>query len=232
MSTKDFCRRFMEDLPKVIYIMAPPGGGKGTQAELLAEKIGYERFSTGDALRALVRSGSEMGKKIKALIEDGFLAPPDMVAEIVKDAVRGFVEGGKGVIFDGTPRTIEEAGVVDAFFEESGYGRPLAIYLDVDEADMIARNSKRRFCLDIDSDFPVANEEDEKKCAERGGRVGVRVDDQPEKYATRWSEFVNRVKPVVEQYREEGILRDVDGRVSIPEVHDAVMSVIDSFQHD
>jgi len=216
-------------LPKVIYLMGPPGGGKGTQAELLAAGIGYERFSTGDAFREVSRQDTELGRKVKEIIDNGFLAPPEMAAEIVKTAVKKHIEAGQGLIFDGTPRTVEEARIVDEFFEKEGYGKPLVIYLSVDKDEMIKRNSIRKFCLGVSGDFPVVDEEDERKCKEVGGRVGVRPDDEPEKFATRWDEFMKRTYPCVENYRQLGIVNEVDGMPSIEDVHRGVMKVIEKF---
>ena len=149
-----------EKLPRVIYLMGPPGGGKGTQAHRLAEKIGYSRFSTGDAFREVSRQDSELGRRVKETIDNGFLAPPEMAAEIVIAAVRTRIEAGEGLIFDGTPRTVEESKVVDDFFAEQGYGKPLIMYLAVDKNEMIRRNSIRKFCLGIAGDFPVVTDED------------------------------------------------------------------------
>ena len=215
-----------QNVPKVIYIMGPPGAGKGTQAELLAQKLGYHRFSTGDAFRSVSRQDTDLGRRVKETIDNGFLASPEMAAEIVIAAVTEHMEAGMGLIFDGTPRTIEESALVDKYFMESGYGRPLAIYLKVDKDIMIERNSKRRFCLGVNGDFPVVTQEDHDKCSALGGEVGVRPDDDPEKFATRWNEFMTRTYPVVEKYKVEGILKEVDGLPSVEEVHGMVMGVV------
>jgi adenylate kinase len=216
----------MAGLPKVIYVMGPPGAGKGTQAQLLAEQIGYKRFSTGDAFREAARQSTPFGQRVKETIENGFLMPPEDAAEVVINAIRKHIEAGDGLIFDGTPRTVKEAAMVDTFFAESGYGKPLAIYLKVDREEMIRRNSQRRFCLGISGDFPVVTEEDRARCEELGGRVDVRPDDAPEKFATRWDEFMNQTFPVVERYLKEGIAQEVDGMPAPPEVHESVMGVI------
>lgn len=217
-------------LPKVICVMGPPGAGKGTQAELLAQKIGYVRFSTGDAFRAVSRQETDLGRRVKRTIDNGFLAPPSMAAEIVIEAVRKYVEAGQGLVFDGTPRTLEEGELVDDFFAKQQYGSPLVILLSVDRDEMERRNSRRRFCLGITGDFPVLNDEDTRRCAELGGTVGVRPDDDPEKFSTRWDEFISRTKPVIEKYRKQGLVYEVDGMKSIEEVHNQVMNVIDSFE--
>ena len=219
-----------EKLPRVIYLMGPPGGGKGTRAHRLAEKIGYSRFSTGDAFREVSRQDSELGRRVKETIDNGFLAPPEMAAEIVIAAVRTRIEAGEGLIFDGTPRTVEESKVVDDFFAEQGYGKPLIMYLAVDKNEMIRRNSIRKFCLGIAGDFPVVTDEDRERCEKAGGKIGTRPDDDPTKFATRWDEFMTRTYPVVEGYRQKGIVHEVDGMPSVEEVHAQIMEVVKSYQ--
>lgn len=217
------------ELPKVIYIMGPPGAGKGTQASMLAEKLGYHQFSTGDAFRAISRQDTDLGRRVKETIDNGFLAPPEMAAEVVIEAVGDHIKKGQGLIFDGTPRTVREAQLVDEHFEKEGLGRPLVIRLAVDKNVMMERNSKRKYCLDIDGDFPVVTDEDKAKCEELGGRIGIRPDDEPQVFETRWSEFQKHTYPVIEKYREEGILNEVDGERSVPDVHEGVMEVVNTF---
>ncbi len=207
-------------------IYGPPGAGKGTQAALLAQKIGYHQFSTGAAFRRLAAENSEIGRRVRETIDRGILAPPELAAEIVIAAVRQHIEAGRGLIFDGTPRTVEEAKLVDAFFNEQDYGWPAVIYLNVDREEMIERNSQRRYCLGVAHDFPVVNSADEGRCVELGGRVGTRPDDGRAEMATRWDEFLGRTYPVVQAYRRRGWVQEVDGRPSVEKVHKAVMEVI------
>jgi adenylate kinase len=219
-------------LPKVIYVMGAPGAGKGTQAEMLAQAIGYVRFSTGDAFREMARQNTPQGRKVDAIIHgQGKLMPPEEAAEIVMNAVKKYVKAGHGLVFDGTPRTVQEAAMVDEFFAANNYSRPLVIHLRTNKEDMIARNSRRQFCLGIEGDFPVVTDDDRRRCESLGGRVGMREHDQAEKINVRCHEFKNKTWPVIEQYEREGVLHTVDGQQSIAEVHTAVMHIIHSF-HD
>lgn len=213
-------------LPKVIYLMGLPGAGKGTQAELLAQAIGYHRFSTGSSLRAVAQEQTELGRKVKALIDNGYLASPQLAAEIVKQAVSEQLKQGKGIVFDGTPRTLEEAKIIDAFFSEQQYCKPLVIFLKVDKQAMMERNLKRHFCLGLTNDFSVLTAADKERCLKLGGTVGTRVDDAPEKFDTRWREFQERTMPVVDYYRDLGLLHEIDGMPPISEVTRRIMEII------
>lgn len=217
-------------LPKVIYIMGPPGAGKGTQAQRLADKIGYNRFSTGDAFRELSAKDTPLGREVKNLIDNGLFAPPSLAAKIVIEAIRDHLKAGKGVIFDGSPRTLEEAVIIDKYFIDEGYGHPLVIVLTIDRSEMERRNSKRQFCLGIKSQFAITNEEDSKRCEELGGNVGIRPDDEPAKFAARWQQFQDRAYPVIANYIKQGLVHEIDGSRSIEVVHQEVMEYIKSQQ--
>lgn len=213
-------------LPKVIYIMGPPGAGKGTQTMLLSPEIHYHQFSTGDAFRKIIKQGTPLGKRVKDVVENGLLAPPEMAAEVVIEAVSEYLKKGEGLIFDGTPRTLVESKLVDEFFEREGYGRPLVLYLDTDKQTMIERNSKRLFCLEVTPDFPIIFRNDTKRCEDLGGTIGKRPDDDPSKFETRWSQFMELTWPVLEKYRREGILHAVDGKQDIATVHKEIIQLI------
>lgn len=217
-------------LPQVIYVMGPPGAGKGTQAQLLADKIGYDRFSTGDAFRELAAKDTPLGVEVKNLIDNGLFAPPPLAAKIVIEAIGDHLRAGKGIIFDGSPRTLEEAVIIDKYFIDSGYGHPLVIVLKIDREEMEKRNSKRRFCLEIKGQFAVMNDDDVARCEQLGGTVGVRPDDEPAKFAARWQQFQDRAYPVIENYTKQGIAHEIDGMQSIEVVHDAIMKHITSRQ--
>ncbi len=208
-----------------------PGSGKGTQAEMLAHDIGYERFSTGNAFRRIALEDTPFGREVKNTIDKGLLTSPEMATKVVLDAAADVVASNKGIIFDGTPRTIEEATAINAHFTDKGYGIPLVIFLEVNKETMIERNSKRRVCLHIDAEFPVTNPEEEQRCVSLGGTVGIRPDDEEHIFATRYNQFMDLTHPVIMLHQEqhpEYFFR-IDGMVEPHRVHAAVMDVVSQF---
>lgn len=216
-------------LPQVIYVMGPPGAGKGTQSQLLADKIKYDRFGTGDAMRDLSNEDTPLGHEVKALVDNGLFAPPSLAAKIVIAAISDHLKDGKGIIFDGSPRTEEEAVIIDKFFIDEGYGQPLVIALDIDRAEMERRNSIRRFCLGIHPSFAIIHPADEKHCLEVGGTIGKRADDDPAKFEARWQQYIDRAYPVIKEYLLKGMGKQIDGKRSIEEVHREVMDFINEY---
>ena len=211
----------------LIYLVGPPGAGKGTHAQLLQRDAGYVWLSTGNAMRSVARDeDSELGRRIRDLIDQGRLAPPDVAVQVITEEAAPQIDAGSRLVLDGSPRTVEEADRLDEFFEEHGYSSRMLLYLSISRDEMIRRNSRRKFCLEVPQGFPVETDEDVERCRQQGGRVGTRPDDRPEKLATRWDEFLQQTYPVVERYRRKGSLREVDGHRTIDQVHAEVMESI------
>jgi len=219
-------------LPKVIYMMGMPGAGKGTQAEMLSHDIRYHQFSTGSAFRQIAREDSDLGRQVKHFIENGFLTPPAIAADVVLAAVHEILVDGEGIVFDGTPRTLAEAETVNARLMAEGYGVPLVIYLEVEKETMIERNSKRKLCLNAEKEFPVTTHKDELACEKLGGTVGTRPDDEKEKFTTRYNQFMELTYPVVELQKEKHpeLFYRVNGLLEAHQVHALVMDVIKQFE--
>jgi adenylate kinase len=212
--------------------MGMPGAGKGTQAEMLSHDIRYHQFSTGSAFRQIALEDSDLGRKVKHFVDNGFLTPPEIAAQVVLKAVHDLLAEGEGIVFDGTPRTVEEAKTVKDRLLEEGYGVPLVIYLEVDKETMIERNSKRRLCLNVEKEFPVTTHKDEEKCTELGGKVGTRPDDEKEKFTTRYNQFMELTYPVIESHKSEhpDLFYRVNGLLEPHQVHALVMDIIKQFE--
>ncbi len=212
--------------------MGMPGAGKGTQAEMLAHDIRYQQFSTGSAFRQIALEDTPLGKQVKHFVDNGFLTPPEIAAQVVLNAIHQIVAEGDGIVFDGTPRTLEEAEAVNARLIQEGYGVPLVIYLEVDKETMIERNSKRRLCLHVEKEFPVTTHKDEERCAQLGGKVGTRPDDEKEKFTTRYNQFMELTYPVIELHKEKhpDLFYRVNGLLEPHQVHALVMDIVKQFE--
>jgi len=207
-----------------IVLMGAPGAGKGTQAEQLEKQLHYMHISTGDVLRKEMASGSELGKEISAVINRGDLIPDDMMLSILKKVV----SGAKGdIIFDGFPRTVKQAEMLDKMLCE--LGRKLGKVINVSLADevVIARLSTRKQCKlpngetkQIGPNFSLED------CKAQGGEVFTRKDDTPESIAHRLSVYHKQTAPVADFYRAAGRFVEVNGDQAPDQVFADLLTVL------
>ena len=174
-----------------IVLLGPPGAGKGTQAARLAELLGIPPLSTGDMLRAAVLAGTPVGLKAKEAMDRGDLVSDEMVVEIISDRI-GKPDARRGFILDGFPRTVAQAGALDALLAGSGLALDAVIEFKVDEAALLARIMGR------------ARE------AEAEG-MPTRNDDNAEIFRTRFDAYRRQCVPLSAYYADKGYLRVVDG---------------------
>ena len=175
-----------------LILFGPPAAGKGTQAKKLVAERGYIQLSTGDMLRAAVASGSELGNKVRSILESGALVSDEIVIALIDEQL-DMNKGAAGFIYDGFPRTVGQAEALDALLESRGEKVDSVIRLVVDEEALLARVTKR--------------------FEEQG-----RKDDNPETFSVRLEKYNADTAPLVPIYAERGILREVDGMASIDEV--------------
>lgn len=192
-----------------IVLMGAPGAGKGTQAEKLESALNYRHISTGDVLRQEIASGSELGKQIASIINNGDLISDEMMVSILKNVVSGT---DKRIIFDGFPRTVAQAEMLDAMLERLGRKLGKAIAINLPEASVVKRLSARRQCRlpggsvrQIGPDFSLED------CRAQGGEVFSRPDDTPEHILHRLSVYHKQTEPVVAFYRAAGLYAEVNG---------------------
>lgn len=185
-----------------IILIGPPGAGKGTQAKILVEKYGLKQLSTGDMLRAEVAAGSDLGRTVKAMMDDGQLVPDDVVVRIIKHRIAQ-ADCAKGVIFDGFPRTVAQAEALDSMLSRMGVKLNAIIQIVVDEEVLLARVQER--------DAASGN---------------ARTDDTPEVLAKRLDVFHEQTAPVIDHYKSAGRLLTVDGMAGIDDVAAAIGKII------
>jgi adenylate kinase len=189
-----------------LILLGPPGAGKGTQAQRLVERHGIVQLSTGDMLRAAVAAGTPVGHKAKDIMDRGELVPDDVVVAIVSDRIDQ-PDAKAGFILDGFPRTVPQAEALDRMLVEKGLGLDAVIELRVDE-EILASGVEKRV-----SEMQARGEK-------------VRSDDNPEALKRRLGAYRAQTAPLIAYYAKKGSLRTVDGMAAIPEVAEAIDSML------
>jgi len=213
-----------------LILLGPPGAGKGTQAKRLQETHGLVQLATGDMVRAVIASGSELGQRVKAIYDAGRLVPDDIIIDMIAARIDEPDCTG-GFILDGFPRTVPQAEALDAMLAERGRKLDHVILMEVDEAELIARIVGRLICPVCGASYHehFNRPRVDGKCDNCGGVELVhRADDRPEAVATRLEAYRNQTAPILPYYRARGILRSVDGMASIDEVTRQIEAVLRS----
>lgn len=185
-----------------LILLGPPGAGKGTQAQRLVAKHGIVQLSTGDLLRAAVKAGTPVGTKVKDIMDRGDLCPDDLVVAIVADRIAQ-PDAKNGFILDGFPRTVAQAEALDRMLHEKGLDLDGVVELKVDEGILLKR-IKSRIAETL------------------ARREALRKDDDPEVLKTRLEAYRRQTAPLIEHYREKGLLRAVDGMAPVDDVTAAI----------
>lgn len=213
-----------------LVLLGPPGGGKGTQAKRLMDKYGLVQLSTGDMLRAAVASGSEIGRKAKAVMDAGQLVSDDIVIGIIDERLDQ-PDVAKGVIFDGFPRTVAQAQALDAMLERKGKTLGFAIEVRVPDAPIVERITGRFTCAKCGAGYHDKFQRPavEGKCDSCGGSDFIRrADDNAETVTKRLTAYHDQTAPLLPYYEGKGILRVVDGTQDIAKVTSDLEGILDS----
>ena len=211
-----------------LILLGPPGAGKGTQAKRLQETHGLVQLATGDMVRAVIASGSELGQRVKAIYDAGRLVPDDIIIDMIAARIDEPDCAG-GFILDGFPRTVPQAEALDAMLAERARKLDHVILMEVDETELIARIVGRFICPVCGASYHehFNRPRVDGKCDNCGGADLVhRADDRPEAVATRLEAYRNQTAPILPYYRARGILRSVDGMASIDEVTRQIEAVL------
>ena len=189
-----------------LILIGPPGAGKGTQAKILEEAYGLKQLSTGDMLRAEIAAGSDLGKQAKAVIDAGNLVSDDIMIGMISSRIEQ-ADCAKGVIFDGFPRTVEQAKALDAMLEKKGRKIDAVIEFSVNEEILVER-LKTRIAQTLAAGQPV------------------RGDDNEETLRNRLSVFRNQTAPILPYYKDSGRLGTVDGMQPIDAVSGQIKALL------
>jgi adenylate kinase len=210
-----------------LILLGPPGAGKGTQAEKLVSDFDLPYFATGDILRAAVKEGTELGKQAKEYMDRGDLVPDELICKVIMERI-DTPEAEDGFILDGFPRNVHQAEVLEDALERRSRGLSAALYIDVDDDDVIKRLSGRRVCVKNGHNYHVDFDPPKKQdvCDQDGSRLVQREDDKPETVQHRLDVYREQTEPLVERYDKQGILRRFDGSRSPTDVHDHIRATL------
>ena len=196
---------------KLIFLGAP-GAGKGTQAEVVCEKLGIPAISTGNIIRAALKEQTEMGIKAKDYIEKGQLVPDEVVIGIIKERLAKD-DCKNGFVLDGFPRTVPQAEALD----EMGIEIDKVIDIEVPDEKIVARMSGRRVCGACGASYHLLYKkpQEEGKCDACGSELVQRADDKAETVLERLTVYHNQTEPLIDFYRAKGKLRVVEGQEEV-----------------
>lgn len=210
-----------------IIMLGAPGAGKGTQAKMIADKCSIPHISTGDIFRANIKNGTELGSKAKEYMDKGLLVPDELVCDLVVDRVQQD-DCKRGYILDGFPRTIPQAEALEEALEKFGQKVDFAVDIEVPDENIIDRMAGRRACVGCGATYHIVFNPVKKEgiCDVCGEKLILRDDDKPETVKNRLDVYHEQTQPLIDFYKERGVLRGVDGTQSMEKVFDDILSII------
>ncbi len=210
-----------------LVLFGAPGAGKGTQAARLIEDFGLPHVSTGDMLRAAVTEGTELGVKAKSFMDAGDLVPDDVIIGLILERIERD-DAKDGFILDGFPRTPPQAEALDGALERLGRRLTASLLVNVSDELVLKRLTGRRVCAKsghlyhVDFDPP----KHDGVCDQDGSKLTQRDDDREETIRRRLDVFHAQTEPLIDYYRERGLLREFDGARPATEVHGHIRATI------
>lgn len=210
-----------------LVLLGLPGAGKGTQGELLAQHLGVPHISTGGIFRREIDSGSLLGRQAKAYIDRGELVPDELSIAIVMQRLRA-LDCAYGFILDGFPRNVPQAEALDRALAKLGLALDAAVNIRISEQEAIRRIADRLVCQQCGATYSRQWKEivQSGACPDCGGPLVQRADDTEETARNRLRVYLEQTHPVVDYYRERGILVTVDGERAVKDVFAAILSAL------
>lgn len=217
-----------------VILMGAQGSGKGTQAERIGPQLKLVKVATGDLFRAAIAQQSELGLQVQSIIEAGDLVPDELTNAIVQvrlaqiAAQRNVSDDVQGALFDGFPRTAAQARALDDILASQKVQLDAVIEIDVPREKLIDRLSGRRTCENCGAVYHVVSDPPKVEgiCDRCGGKLVQREDDTPEAIARRLALYDNSTKPLLDYYREKGVLHTVNGDQHIDNVTNDILAVL------
>ena len=206
-----------------LILLGAPGAGKGTQAELLIEKLGIPGISTGNMLREAIKNGTELGKKVKSYMDGGLLVPDELIMGIVAERVTE-PDCANGFMLDGVPRTLAQAEALDA----AGVRIDHVVSIEIEDSVIEGRMTGRRVCSACGASYHVvANPpKAEGVCDSCGGELIIRKDDAPETVRKRLEVYHAQTEILMDYYGKQGKVRHIEGNQSIEGANEDILKAI------
>jgi adenylate kinase len=209
-------------------LLGPPGSGKGTQAKLLCQKLGLAHFATGDILREAVRLGTPLGRQARSLMDQGNYVPDALVNDIVAERLHR-PDRPAGFIMDGYPRTLIQAESFDQVLQREALPLDVVMLLQVPDDEIVRRVTGRRICPKDGEQYHVVYDPPKQKpdhCDLCGTRLQNRADDSEGTVRERLRVYHETMPPVIDHYREQGLLREVLGEGTIAQIADTLLCAL------
>ena len=214
---------------KNIMFIAAPAAGKGTQAELVVQKYGIPHISTGDILREISKEDSEIGNYVAETLSSGKLVKDEITYQLIEDRLKKD-DCKNGYIIDGFPRNIDQAYEYDKILEKLGYEVGNVIHINVDKNTLEKRITGRRICEDCNTIYNINDKNSspqvESICDNCGGKLYQRSDDNLESFQTRYNTYEEKTAPIIEHYRKQGVLKEVNGDDSVENIFKKIDEII------
>ena len=210
-----------------LIMLGAPGAGKGTQAKKISAKYKIPHISTGDIFRTNIKSGTELGMKAKAFMDQGQLVPDEITIGMLLDRIKE-TDCENGYVLDGFPRTIPQAESLTKALTDLGDKIDWAINVDVPDEDIISRMSGRRACLGCGQTYHVVYNAPKQEgiCDVCGQELILREDDKPETVGRRLEVYHEQTQPLIDYYRAAGVLAVVDGTQDLEKVFQDIVKIL------
>ena len=210
-----------------LILLGPPGAGKGTQATRIVEKYKVPHISTGDIFRENIKNNTPLGQKAQEYMNKGELVPDQLVVDIALDRL-GKDDCKNGFLLDGFPRTVFQADALDKFLKDKGKGIDLVINIEVEDKMLIERLDARRVCPTCAATYNVIGMPPKKEgiCDKCNDILIQRKDDKKETVGNRIKVYHEQTSPLIDYYKEKGLIKDFDGMIGADALFDEIVKAI------